>query len=198
MTRLFHAVAAAFCLALVAACGDAPASTAAEVAKVPGAWVIDKAKSRIAFSGTQAGKDFRGEFKTFDVNVILDLEDLANASIEAEIDVASAKTGDRQRDDALPSADWFDARNFPKATFRSDKIIPTGREKYVAKGILSIRGVERPLDLPFTLPISGDTATAEAEATLMRGDFGVGQGEFTTDEWVGFEVKVAIYLVASR
>jgi polyisoprenoid-binding protein YceI len=186
-----------FCV-LVAACGQGPAAPAAAGPATPGAWVIDEEQSRIAFSGTQSGKVFEGEFRNFAVTVVLDPTDLSGATIEAEIDVASARTGDRQRDDALPSADWFNARVFPTATFRSEDVTATGEGAYLARGLLSIRGVERPLDLPFTLAIAGDAATARAEATLMRGDFGVGQGEFSTDEWVGFEVKVSISLVASR
>lgn len=198
MTPMFRIFASLLLFSLVAACGQGPAAPAAAMPSAPGAWVVNKAESRIAFSGTQSGKAFEGEFKDFAVSVVLDPDDLSGATIEAEINVASARTGDRQRDDALPSADWFNARAFPTATFRSEDVTATGEGAYLARGFLSIRGVERPLDLPFTLAIAGDEATAKADATLMRGDFGVGQGEFATDEWVGFEVKVSINLVASR
>lgn len=196
---MFRILASALIFCLVSACGQGSGEPAgATPPPPPGAWVVDQAQSRIGFSGTQSGKSFEGEFKDFKATVVLDPADLSDSAIEAEIAVASARTGDRQRDDALPSADWFNARVFPIATFRSDDVTATGEGTYLARGLLSIRGVERPLDLPFTLAIVGDEATAQAETTLMRGDFGVGQGEFATDEWVGFDVKVSISLVARR
>lgn len=186
--------------AALAACGDASAP-AAELAApaVEGAWRIDKAASRIEFTGTQNGREFTGGFQEFDATVLLDPADLGAARIEAVVYTASAKTGDRQRDAALPGADWFSSKAFPTARFVSDAVTSTRENTYSAAGKLSIRGIERDLTLPFRLAITDGRAIADAEFALNRSDFGVGQGEdFVTDKWVGYEVKVMIHLEAVR
>jgi polyisoprenoid-binding protein YceI len=200
--RKFLAAMAAIA-ALTGACGQnggaAPAEAAAPAMTQPaGGWTIDKAKSRIEFSGTQTGKEFKGAFGTFDAAIVFDLADLSGARVDVSVDTASAKTGDKQRDDALPGGDWFSAKAFPTATFSSSEVVATGEGAYEARGTLTIRGVARDLVLPFTLSIDGGRAVADGSATLVRTDFGVGQGEFATGQWVGLDVAVAFHIEASR
>lgn len=196
--RLTFPIIALF--AALAACGEASAPAAALTAPAAeGAWRIDKAASRIAFTGTQSGEEFTGAFQLFDATILLDPEDLSAARIEAVIDTASARTGDRQRDAALPGAEWFSSKAFPTARFVSNAIVSAGENAYSAAGTLSIRGIERDLTLPFTLAINDGRAVADAEISLNRSDFGVGQGEdFITDKWVGYEVRVTVHLEAVR
>jgi polyisoprenoid-binding protein YceI len=160
-------------------------------------WTVDKAKSRIEFTGSQTGKDFTGAFADYEAAITLDPADLASAHIKVTIDMASAETGDRQRDDALPSSDWFSVKDFPTAVFDATDIRAAGAG-YAAHGKLTIRGVSKDLILPFSLAIAGDRASADGEVSLLRTDFGVGQGDFSTSEWVGLDVKVAIHIAAAR
>ncbi len=197
MRKLLAALGAG---ALLASCGGEP--TAAEAVPsaraVAGAWVIDKAASRIEFSGTQTGKPFTGKFEAFDATIVFDPADLAAARIEAVVDTGSAKTGDRQRDAALPGAEWFSIDAFPAARFVSVTVAATDKGAYEARGKLSIRNIEKDLVLPFTLTIENGRAVADGAIDLNRADFGVGQGEFLTDQWVGYGVTVMIHIEAAR
>lgn len=191
---------AAAAFAALAACAkenvDAPAPSAPAV---DGAWTIDKAASRIEFSGTQTGKSFTGAFEDFDAVIVFDPADLSSARIEAVIDTASAKTGDRQRDAALPGAEWFSSKAFPEARFVSAAVTAAGEGAYEAAGALSIRGLTRDVTLPFTLTIADGRATADGAVMLNRADFGVGQGEeFATDKWVGYDVRLTVHIEATR
>ena len=188
----------AFAALALSGCGQPQSSTAAPAAASPGAWVVDKDASKLSFTATQTGKSFEGEFETFNADIIFDPADLANASLSVTVDTASAETGDRQRDTALPGSDWFKTSEFPSATFASDEIVETGEGAYEARGALTIRDVTRDLVLPFTLSINGDAAHAEGAVTLVRTDYGVGQGEFSTDEWVGLEVGVSFVIEATK
>jgi len=163
-----------------------------------GTWIVDKATSWVGFTGTQTGKEFRGRFLAYDAAIELDPNNLAAAKIEVEIDMTSAKTGDKQRDDALPGKDWFAAAAFPKAHFRSRDVFATGSGTYEARGSLTIREVTRDLALPFRLSIDGNRASADGMVVLVRTDYGVGQGEFATGEWVGLDVKVSFHIEATR
>lgn len=190
--------AAAALLAAMAAAGCEKKAEEAAPAPATGGWVLDKAASRLEFKATQTGREFTGAFGAFDTAIVFDPADLQAASIEVVVDMNSASTGDRQRDAALPTTDWFSAKAFPTAVFRSNTVVSTGEGAYEAHGALTIRDATQDLVLPFTLAIEGERATADGSATLVRTDFGVGQGEFQTDEWAGFDVKVSFHIEASR
>jgi polyisoprenoid-binding protein YceI len=167
-------------------------------AAAPPRWIVDKAKSSLRFRATQTGREFEGEFERFEAKIAFDPDNLSNSSIDATVDMTSARTGDKQRDTALPGEDWFAVKRFPTAWFFADGLVKTDEGAYEARGALTMRGEVRPLTLPFTLAIDGDTATARGAVTILRTDFGVGQGDFATGEWVGLEVKVEVDIVATR
>lgn len=186
--------------AALGSCAEkSPAPGSPPPANVEGAWIVDKDKSRIEFSGTQTGKRFTGVFERFDAVIVFDPADLASARIEAFIDTSSAKTGDRQRDSALPGAEWFSSKTFPQARFTSTSVTAKGDNAYEAAGALLIRDIEWELTLPFALTIANGRATADGALTLDRADFGIGQGEeFLTDKWVGYDVDVTVHIEAVR
>ena len=162
-------------------------------------WIVNADKSSIIFTGVQNGKSFEGRFKDFDATIVFDPDNLEASSINVLIDPASAKTGDKQRDRAIVSSDWFDVKSFPTAQFSAMTITAAQDGGYEAAGTLKIRDVAQKLTLPFTLTITGDEASASGAVTLIRSDFGVGQGkDFETGKWVGLEVGVAVKIEAVR
>lgn len=173
--------------------------TTAETSAASGArWTVDYGNSRIGFSGMQTGQAFDGAFGKFEAAIEFDPSDLSTAAIDVVVDMSSARTGDRQRDAALLGSDWFRTKDFPMARFASDRVEKTGVTAYIARGALTIRGVSKPVDLPFSLTIDGDRARAVGETSLIRTEFGVGQGEFAGDDWVALDVRVRIDVVATR
>lgn len=161
-------------------------------------WTVDPAKSKLGFSGKQTGEAFSGTFKTFAATIDFDPAKPEAAHVTVTVDTGSAATGDQQRDEAMPGEDWFSAKSFPQAKFEATGFKPLGGDKYEADGTLAIRGVSKPVVLPFTLTTSGDAAHAVGRAQLVRSAFGVGQGAWATDEYVAFEVGVDIDLTATK
>jgi polyisoprenoid-binding protein YceI len=180
------AIAALALLPLAAGAADAPA------------WTVDAAKSTLGFSGSQTGTPFSGTFQKFSADIALDPQHPETAKIRASVDLASASTGDAQKDAALPGSDWFDAASFPQATFETTAVKQTGPGAYEATGTLTLRGVSRPVTLPFTLTVDGDTAHAKGHADLVRTEFGVGQGAWSSDQYVALQVGVDIDITATR
>ncbi|QDH16992.1 YceI family protein [Swingsia samuiensis] len=161
-------------------------------------WSIDSAHSTIGFSGSQTGSPFDGKFNTFDGTISFDPAHPETGHAKINIDVTSAKTGDQQRDGAMPGADWFNVAKFPKATFEATSFTSKGGNAYEAHGTLTIRGVSQPETLPFTLDISGDSAHAVGHLQLVRSKFGVGQGPWATGQWVALEVNVNVDITAHK
>ncbi len=180
-------------LALAFAVAAAPAWAAPAPA-----WTVDKAASKVAFSSSFDGAAFSGSFRRWDAVIRFDPANLAGSSVTATFDMASAVTGEATRDQSLLEPDWFSARAFPKASFTASSFKALGGGKYQAIGTLTIRGVNKPLTLPFSLVITGDTAKMTSSVGLNRLAFGVGQGDWKTTEVVPGTVTVNISLTAKR
>lgn len=164
----------------------------------PPAWVVDHAASKVGIGSTFDGQAVSGSFRKWDADIRFDPKDLAHSSVTATIDVGSASTGDADRDAALPDTPWFYAAKFPKATFVSHSFKALGGNRYEAAGELTIKGVTKPLTLPFALVITGNTAKMNAAVSVNRLAFGVGQGEWATTEVIPAAVQVTIALTARR
>ncbi|HUO55305.1 MAG TPA: YceI family protein [Rhodoblastus sp.] len=151
----------------------------------------------LTFSGVQAGDKFSGRFSRFDGAISFDPDKLDEAKITIVVDMASAATGDRQRDAALPGSDWFDVAHFPQARFDSRKVVRAGAG-YEAVGDLTLRGATREIRLPFTLTIDGAKAQAKGHVGLRREMFGIGQGDWASGEWIDLDVGVDFDIKAER
>ncbi len=183
--------------ALAAAPAQKSASAPAARAGAP-AWTVDKAASRIRFKSAFMGMAFEGGFDRWDAQIAFDPKTLAASKVTVTVDLASAKTGDKDRDDTLPIGDWFNTAKFPRATFTSSAIRDLGGGKYQAVGTLNLKGVSKPVTLPFTLAITGAQAKMTGAVMIRRNDFGVGQGELGGPETVPFEVNVTVAVTAKR
>ncbi len=161
-------------------------------------WTVDPARSTLGFSGEQTGAPFTGRFKAWTAAIDFDPAHPEAARVSATVDIASATTGDPQKDEAMPSADWFDAADFAKASFEATGFAPKGGDAYEAAGKLTLRGITKDVVLPFTLTIAGSEAHAVGHARLVRTDFGVGQGAWASGDSVALPVMVDLDLVAVR
>ena len=161
-------------------------------------WTVDPAKSRLGFVGQQSGEPFTGRFKAWTAAIDFDPAHPEAGRISATVDTASATADDAQKDEAMPTPDWFDASRFTAATFQAAGFTAKGGDAYEAHGKLSLRGVSKDVVLPFTLTIAGDTAHALGKTKLVRTDFGVGQGAWASGDTVALDVDVNLDVVATR
>ena len=183
-------------LAAVTAASLGLFATAAVAA--PAAWAVDKAASKLGFNSSFSGMAFSGTFRRWDAQIAFDPKALAASSATVSIEPASVATGDPDRDDALPTSDWFDVAHFPRATFTTKSFKSLGANRYQADGVLTLRGVSRPVSVPFTLTIAGDVATMSGQVPIDRSAFGVGQGQWKSAETVPLPVTVTIAITARR
>lgn len=177
-----------------------PAPALAPIPTVPGEpsrWAVAPG-STLGFATAFSGAPIEGRFQRWSADIVFDPEALDRSSVRVEIEVASADTGDRQRDEVLPSGDWLDAASHPKAVFAARRFRRTGTDRYVAEGELTLRGATEPLSLPFTLKIDGDTARLRGVTSLDRTAFGVGQGEWTSTDQIPAKVTIQVDLTAKR
>jgi polyisoprenoid-binding protein YceI/cytochrome b561 len=179
----------------IAAAPAAPA--AATVDKDPVRWAVSPG-STLGFTTTWGGQEIQGRFDRWTADILFSPQALDRSRVSVSIDLAKVATGDAQRDAAIPGADWFDAATRPRASFAAEKFEKTGEGRYVAHGKLTLRGVTRPVDLPFRLKIDGDKARMSGVTSLDRTAFGVGQGEWQATDQIPANVKVSVQIAATR
>ena len=191
MIRHFGLLRPLAALAMLAAAG------AAAGAAVP-TYTLDAAKSTLAFAFVQAGGHNQGRFPKFAVNFAIADDNLAASHLEVTVDVGALDSGDKERDDTLREADLFNVAKFPQARFTATQITKTTAGAYEASGSLVIRGVARALRVPFTLKSATEQGRPVLYMTgktlIKRLDFGVGQGDWKSTEWVDNEVMVTFNL----
>ena len=175
------------------------ATVATPVAAAPaGSWTIERATSRVTFAAAMNGQAIVGGFRRFDARIAFDPANLPGSSVTAVIDTASVSTGEQSRDEALPTDTWFSVKAFPRAMFKSSAFKALGGNRYVAAGVLTIRGKSRPVSLPFQHVIAGSKAQMRGSLTIDRRWFGIGQGQFDGTEAVAANVRINIAVNAHR
>ncbi len=185
MRRLAASAALLTALCLPPASGAAPA--------VAG-YVTDPQQSRLEFVGVQAGADFKASFHSFSAAVDFSPDALADSHIDVQIDLKSVDSMDKDRDTTIRGADIFDVAHSPTAHYVTRSIAKTAAG-YSAVGALTLRGVTKdvPIEFQFTQTAAG--AKLDGRAKLKRLNFGAGQGDWKSTEWVADEVRISFSLV---
>ncbi|MES2217808.1 MAG: YceI family protein [Pseudomonadota bacterium] len=130
-----------------------------------------------------------------DGTLILDEQKPQDSKVNVTIKIASVDTGIPKLDEHLKSKAFFDADQFPTATFVSDKVKLTGKDTAQVTGMLTMHGVTKPVTLNVKLNKIGTNPITEkkaagfsAETTIDRSDFGIE----TLSPALGNKVKVNI------
>ena len=159
----------------------------------PTTYKLDPAKSTLQFVFTQAGAKNDGKFAKYDVSFAPE-----TSALNVVVQVSSLDTGDKDRDSTLRSADLFNVAKFPQAKFAATKITHGAGDKYEAVGKLTIRDASRDVKIPLTFKTATEggkqVGTMTGEVVIKRLDYGVGQGEWKSTEWVDNEVTVKFSL----
>lgn len=161
-----------------------------------GDWQVRPTESNLGITIIQNGAPVTGSFATWVADITFDPEQLSNAHVLAEIDIASLSLGS-VTSQAL-SADFLGAAEHSKAVFTATNFSKTADGKFVVVGDLELAGTTASATVDFTVAIENDVARMAGVATLNRMDFGVGAKGFANENSVAFPVEVQIQIVADR
>lgn len=163
-------------------------------------WVLDPMHSEVQFKVKHLViSTVTGTFKKFEGDLVTDNDDFQGADVNFSLEVNSIDTTQEARDQHLASAEFFDAEQFPKITFKSTSFTKAGNN-YKLAGNLTIKGITKPvtLDVEFggiAADFYGNTkAGFEATGKINRKEFGL-TWEGITDAGaivVGEEIKLII------
>jgi polyisoprenoid-binding protein YceI len=164
-------------------------NTATKLSAMPaGVYKLDETHASLTWKVSHLGlSNYTARFTKMDADILLDPMDLANSKVIATIDPTSIKTDfphvDKKDFDAqlINDAGWFNTTQFPKITYKSNKIEITGDNTAKMMGRVTFLGVTQPITLdvvfnkalgnhPFkNKPAIGFSATG----SLKRSDFGM-------------------------
>lgn len=153
-------------------------------------WSVDAAHSSLAFTNSYQNVEYTGQFRRFDAKIDYDPDDPAHAKFDVTIDITSLDTQNSERDHSALGADFFDTAKFPKAHFVTTAFHKAADGKVIADGVLTLRGVSKPVVLTVAFKPNGNSATLDVTARLKRLDFGIGAGEWADPSMIGNAVTV--------
>ncbi|HEU5326924.1 MAG: YceI family protein [Thermomicrobiales bacterium] len=170
-------------------------------------WAIDPVHSFAEFAVKHMMvATAKGRFTKVEGTVELDEANPANSSVVATVDTTSVDTGNAQRDGHLRTDDFFNAEQYPTATFRSTRIEQMDDERAKVYGDLTIRGVTSPVVLDAEFEGQGKDAYGKQRAgftattAINRLDYGIKWNPAleTGGVVVSNRVKLTLYIAAVR
>jgi len=184
---------------------DGTAARAPALETVESEWQVQTGSLEIAV--TQMGSEVTGRFADWTAEISYSEtpgDEGRHGDVTVTVSIPSLTLGSVT--DQAMGADFLDAETHPRAVFEADifsaEATGDGRAEgegrgRVARGTLTIKGRSVPVEMPFTLSVDGDTATAEGGLSVDRRDFGIGLG--TKDAGtLGFTVDISFTLTARR
>lgn len=162
------------------------------------AWTVDTAASKVAFVPTWEGAPFEGIIPHFSASIEFDAPAPEKGRFDITFDMRSADTGNEDMNEGMQMPEWFAVERFPEARYVTNAISATGKIEYRAAGQLTLKGVNRPVKLPFTWTQTGNRARLQGETLVKRLDFNIGEGEWASDDSIGLEVRIAVDLRLTR
>lgn len=142
----------------------------------------------------------RGRFEQVSGKIRLDGA-AQQGALDIVINAASVSTGFAKRDEQLRGEEFFNVTRFPTLTFRATDMKFVGERPISAKGVLTILGVGKPVELKisqfFCAPhpmTKKEMCGAEANVSVKRSEFGMNRYL----PGIGDEVKIAVQIEAFR
>ncbi|MCZ6555928.1 MAG: YceI family protein, partial [Candidatus Dadabacteria bacterium] len=116
----------------------------AEVAE----YMIDPDHSQVTFKVKHlAISTVTGRFDLLEGSYSVDLENIANSTVDTSIVASSINTNKKKRDDHLKSAEFLDVEKYPNITFKSKEIKNGDGNKFQIVGNLTIHGITKEVTL---------------------------------------------------
>ena len=110
--------------------------------------------------------------------VVWDDNDPSKGKVEITLQADKIDTGNEKRDQHLKSPDFFNARQFPTLTFKSNAIAKKTEGEFEVGGDLTVHGVTKPITVTVRKTGEADTQMGhrggwETNFTVKRSDFGM-------------------------
>jgi polyisoprenoid-binding protein YceI len=157
---------------------------------------IDTAKSTVSAVFKQIGVAVESRFMKFGAQIDFDAASPDASKASVDIDIASFDLGDPDYNREVLKKEWFNASQFPKASFVSTKIRGNGPGKLEVSGKLTIKGKTTDVSFPMSVKKEGAVHSFEGSLPIRRLVFNIGEGEWKDTSVVADEVVIRFRIFA--
>jgi polyisoprenoid-binding protein YceI len=145
--------------------------------------------TRVTFIGTKKNGKHEGGFSKLTGTATVTDGKPGTLKIDAVIDTTSLYSDNGKLTNHLKSPDFFAVKQHPKATFKSKQVEKTDKG-YTITGDLTMLGKTKPVSIPATVTVNGDTLTVTSDFTINRFDWGMVYGKGQVDDAVRLKLNV--------
>ncbi len=172
-----------------------------------GIYNLDPAHSIVGFAVRHFEINWvEGRFKDLTGTINFNERDATKSTVTFNAKIESIDTGVVPRDAHLRKPDFFDAAAYPEMKFVSTKIEKNGKAGYVLHGDLTIKGVTKQIEFPFTFtsaikdPWGNTRFGIEAHTKINRRDYNINYGNALPGGGfdVGNEITIDLNLEAIK
>ena len=138
-------------------------------------WKADTVNSKINFTVKGIFGTVHGSFTGLQATIQFNQKDLSASSMSASVDAKTVSTGNSLRNSDLRNKEeWFNTEKYPKIIFKSKKFEKSG-EGYKVSGDLTIKGITKPVEIPFTFSDKDGSGVFKGQFTIPRTEFNLGK-----------------------
>lgn len=180
-----------YCLVVVAGALLLPTATPAAAQTV----LYDK--SRISCVSRQENVPVEAQFRKFTAQIVFDPARPEAGKAQIDIDLNSFDIGFAEYNEDAKGKNWFDVRNFPRATFVSTRMRALGGGRFDVRGPLTIKGRTHEAIVPFTYKEEAGTGMFDGAFTIKRLQYNIGEGVWKDTDTVANDVQIKFRIVVA-
>ncbi len=151
-------------------------------------WTVTNKK--ITFTIKNAKLPVQGSFTGIMAKIVFNPLALKSSSFSATVTASSIKTGIEMRDKHLKRPEYFNVLKYPEIDLKSKSITLVKDDTYIAKCTLTIKGVSKDVDLPFSYVKNGNKAVFKGLLNLNRLDYGLGSSSIIMANQLQVQIEV--------
>lgn len=158
----------------------------------------DAAKSSVTITFKQLNVPVDAKFRKFNAQISYDAAKPETSKAIVDIDIAGFDLGDPEYNKEVMKKEWFNAAQFPKASFVSSQIKAGAAGKLDVAGKLTIKGKTSDVSFPLTVKTDGANQIFEGALPIKRLSYNIGEGEWKDTSMVADEVTIKFRVVTAQ
>jgi polyisoprenoid-binding protein YceI len=155
-------------------------------------WKADTANAKVTFTVHGPFGTVHGSFTGLEATINFDEKNLSAGSMTASIDAKTVSTGVSLRNSDLRNKEeWLNTEKYPRISFKSKKIEKTPNG-FKAIGDMTIKGVNKPAEIPFTFSGKDASGLFKGQFTIKREDYNIGKPGGTVGDIITITLSVPV------
>ncbi|NMM37289.1 MAG: YceI family protein [Glaciimonas sp.] len=159
---------------------------------------VDPAKSTVSAVFKQMNVPVEAKFRKFTAKIDFNPAKPETSKATVEIDTNSFDLGDQEMNREALKKEWFNAAQYPKASFVSSGMKSSAPGKLEVSGKLTIKGKSANVSFPLTIKKEGGHQIFEGALPIKRLTYNIGEGEWSDTSMVADEVIIKFRVIAAE